>query len=68
MRFDAQDIVLDTTRGNVGRITAINGDCLVLTRPHHPPWDALTSWCMPATLTERQRLENQEQDQREAAA
>ncbi|GGX56697.1 hypothetical protein [Streptomyces noursei] len=68
MRFDARDIVLDTTRGNVGRITTINGACLVLTRPHHPPWDALTSWCMPATPAERQTLERQERGQQEAAA
>ncbi|MEU5306258.1 hypothetical protein ACH4YO_19080 [Streptomyces noursei] len=60
MRFDAQDIVLDTTRGNVGRIDAINGDCLVLTRPDHAPWDALTSWCMPATPAERRDFEDQE--------
>ncbi|MFE3770999.1 hypothetical protein [Streptomyces sp. NPDC059122] len=64
MRFDVREIVLDPTRGQVGRITAINGACLVLSRPHHPPWDALASCCMPATLAEREDLkllEGQEQ-------
>ncbi|WP_382465691.1 hypothetical protein ACFIN9_24535 [Streptomyces noursei] len=65
MGFDVRDIVLDATRGHVGRITTINGDCLVITRPGHPPWDALTSWCTPATLAECHDFEFQE---RQAAA
>ncbi|ANZ16790.1 hypothetical protein O1L44_12830 [Streptomyces noursei] len=68
MRFAEREIVLDTTRGHVGRITTINGDCLVIARPGRAPWDALTSWCMPATPAERQTLERQEQGQQEAAA
>ncbi|WP_274914500.1 hypothetical protein [Streptomyces sp. WZ-12] len=52
----------DTTSGRIGRITAVNGDCLVLTRPGHDPWDALTSWCMPATPVERRDLEDREQE------
>ncbi|MER7986949.1 hypothetical protein ABTY53_15345 [Streptomyces noursei] len=62
MHFVEQEVVLDTTRGHVGRITAINGDCLVITKPGHAPWDALTAWCMPASLVERQELEQQEQE------
>ncbi|MFJ5678858.1 hypothetical protein [Streptomyces sp. NPDC093097] len=60
MTFTEQEIARDSTRGRVGRIVAINGDCLVLRRPDHEPWDALTSWCMPATVAECQDLEEQE--------
>ncbi|MFJ5675051.1 NUDIX domain-containing protein [Streptomyces sp. NPDC093097] len=60
MTFAVNDIVLDHTRHRVGRIDAVNGDCLVLARPGHTRWDALTSWCMPATPAECQELEQRE--------
>ncbi|MEW1673013.1 hypothetical protein AB0O47_07160 [Streptomyces noursei] len=68
MRFVERQVVLDTTRGRVGRITSINGACLVITRPGHAPWDALTSWCTNATLAERQELESEERQEQEAPA
>ncbi|MEW1675535.1 hypothetical protein AB0O47_20175 [Streptomyces noursei] len=68
MRFVEQQVVLDTTRGRVGRITTINGDCLVITRPGHAPWDALTSWCTNATPAERQQLEHEEHQDQEVPA
>ncbi|TBO54888.1 hypothetical protein EYS09_36160 [Streptomyces kasugaensis] len=44
--------VVDTTRSKVAKILAVNGECLVLSRPVGDPWDALVTWCRPATLRE----------------
>ncbi|MFE5740699.1 recombinase family protein [Streptomyces celluloflavus] len=44
--------VVDTTRSKVAKILAINGECLVLSRPVGDPWDALVNWCRPATFGE----------------
>ncbi|MFL4491724.1 hypothetical protein ACJ6WD_10785 [Streptomyces sp. VTCC 41912] len=68
MRFVEQQVVLDTTRGRVGRIIKINGACLVIGRPSQEPWDALTSWCTNATLAERQQLECEEHQEQEVPA
>ncbi|MFE6691012.1 hypothetical protein ACFVFQ_31655 [Streptomyces sp. NPDC057743] len=62
MNFAVRTIVRDATRNRVGRITAVNGDCLALTAPGHAPWDALASWCEPATSAERRELQGKEQD------
>jgi hypothetical protein len=44
--------VVDTTRSKVGKILAVNGECLVLSRSVGDPWDALLNFCRPATLSE----------------
>ncbi|WP_367436136.1 recombinase family protein [Streptomyces celluloflavus] len=50
--FGVGAAVVDTTRSKVAKILAINGECLVLSRPVGDPWDALVNWCRPATLGE----------------
>ncbi|MFH8555641.1 hypothetical protein ACH4GP_11135 [Streptomyces celluloflavus] len=44
--------VVDTSRSKVAKILAVNGECLVLSRPVGDPWDVLVNWCRPATLGE----------------
>ncbi|WP_411141428.1 hypothetical protein [Streptomyces sp. x-80] len=44
--------VVDTTRSKVAKPLAVNGECLVLSRPVGDPWDALVNWCRPETLGE----------------
>ncbi|MEU7181660.1 MULTISPECIES: hypothetical protein [Streptomyces] len=44
--------VVDTNRSKVAKILAVNGECLVLSRPVGDPWDALVNWCRPATFGE----------------
>ncbi|MGW1840365.1 hypothetical protein [Streptomyces sp. BBFR2] len=53
--FVVGDIVVDEWRTRVGRVTAVNGACLVLTRPSGR-WDALATSCRPATDTEASGL------------
>ncbi|MEU7183620.1 MULTISPECIES: hypothetical protein [Streptomyces] len=50
--FHVGAAVVDTTRSKVAKILAVNGECLVLSRPVGDPWDALVTWCRPATLGE----------------
>ncbi|MEU3709047.1 hypothetical protein [Streptomyces catenulae] len=53
--FVKGDIVVDEQRTRVGRVAAVHGACLVLSRPCSK-WDALASSCRLATPTEASSL------------
>lgn len=54
--FAHGDAVVDTANCKVGKIHAINGECLVLIRSVGAPWDALKGSCRPATAAEAKSL------------